>query len=1662
MTFRKIPFFNTTWTTVITAFLAIAISILALAGWLFNSEILHVFSQQWDSMKVNTALGILFSAFSLLLFASGKKRRLAIILAFIVLLLGTVSLCQYLFHWNAHIDELFFLDKITAAGHYPGRMPEITTIAFIVMGISLLFYPFDRKYLHRISEFSAILVLITSFAFFIAYFYSASPFFKTDQFTSNSLPTIFSGLLLSIGIIYSRPDKGFLAAFHRKTIAARVGVKGLFIILTTLVLLGWLCLKGEEAGLYNNTFSLAIRIIMYTVIFFIVTWSSTQSLNRAEAELQKSEVLYRSLVDQASDGILVTDIQGNIINVNPALCTMFGYTKEEGLQKNIKLFLDPEDVSLKPFGYQLLKDDQSHLTVRLAVHKDGTKFDIELNTKLIGDNKALSIIRDISERKKAEDKIRESEMKYRTLMQQAADSILLFSGSGELIESNLSARQLVGYSNEEYNKLSLKDLFFEEDLKVKPFQLDRLNKGESTINRRRLKRKDGTAVETEIHAKKLSDGRYLGVARDLTERIRSEELIIKERDLSNSIINSLPGLFYLCDETGKIIRWNSKNKIVYGYSVTEISHMNCLDFFEGEEKELVRQRIKDGFANGETNAEAHIVTKTGEKILFYFTGIAIDFKGKKCLIGTGIDITERKKAEEGIRKSEEQYRDLVDNITDLICTHDLNGRVLSANKAAEKLIGFKFIQDSNLNIKDILTANTIDNFQLYIDEIKKKGHAKGLMKVQTATGEIRIWEYNNSLKTTGTGTTIVRGYARDITEKKKTEDEIKKQKEQYDDLVRNIPVGVYKFRMKPDGRMSLDYISPRLCKMVGVNEETAYRDIMSTFKLVHPDDYSEFIRLIEKSFHTENRFLWEGRTIINGQVNWVKIESSPKLLKNGDVLWDGVIADITERKRSEAEIEEKNEALKITLMELNDIIENSTDTIFKLDLTGKLIFISPEFYRALGFTPEEMQGKHFEDIVFPDDIPFCQAAFLKGIQMRVPQRDLIYRVLAKDGRVKWSNTSASLVCNESGDPLYILGISKDITELKEASAMLEASQERYKAFIQQSSEAIWRGEFTEPVNCKDPVDKQLQQFYEKGYLAECNDQMAKLYGFKKVSELIGTKLSDFIRINADLTRALSLQFVQNGYRLHRTPSIQVDTNGNKRYYLNNLVGIVENGFVVRVWCMQTDITEQRLAEKKIWHLASLVDNTTDIIISHNLKLEIISWNKSAEKIYEVPASEAIGKLFHEVVSVEYLNTISRESILQQVFENGSCNNEMLFINAGGKKIFLSVIISKWFDASGLHKGFLSIAREITEVYMAREKLETSEQFYKSLIRDSVDGTVVMDEKGYITYVAPSITNVLGYTMEETLGKRADEFIFPEDVVTGHKIFFDEINEVSTSWYHEVRYVTKDDRVIWMMMRAHNMLKNPYVKGIAVYFTDITKRKSIEIELYQSEERLRNSLEEVRRLSEHLQDIREEERITIAREIHDELGQQLTGLKMDLHWLKRKIKSEDEEVNNKLNKNIELINATITSVRKIATALRPSILDDLGLLAALEWQGEEFEKRSGTKVKFINKVFGLTVKPEAATAIFRIYQELLTNIARHANAASVNTLLQQDEKMLYFSVRDNGVGFNKETISKKKTLGLLGIKERALLLGGHFEIKTRPGKGVEIIISIPLNLVHVAV
>jgi len=236
---------------------------------------------------------------------------------------------------------------------------------------------------------------------------------------------------------------------------------------------------------------------------------------------------------------------------------------------------------------------------------------------------------------------------------------------------------------------------------------------------------------------------------------------------------------------------------------------------------------------------------------------------------------------------------------------------------------------------------------------------------------------------------------------------------------------------------------------------------------------------------------------------------------------------------------------------------------------------------------------------------------------------------------------------------------------------------------------------------------------------------------------------------------------------------------------------------------------------------------------------------------------------------------------------------------------------------------------------------------------------------------------------------------------------------------------------------------------------LRSKVSVFVELHRKNAALAQAQAQLRALAARLISIREEERARIAREIHDELGQFLTGLKMDVSWLRKHLGKDQAPLLDKTAAMRQLIDSTIKVVRRIATGMRPEILDDMGLVAAIGWQAKEFQKRMGIRCRFELPAARPDLDGALSTAVFRIFQEILTNIARHAKAGSVSVRLQISARRLTLEVVDDGSGIAEGAVHARESLGLLGMQERAQQFGGEVSIRGSPRRGTTVALSIPL-------
>lgn len=362
------------------------------------------------------------------------------------------------------------------------------------------------------------------------------------------------------------------------------------------------------------------------------------------------------------------------------------------------------------------------------------------------------------------------------------------------------------------------------------------------------------------------------------------------------------------------------------------------------------------------------------------------------------------------------------------------------------------------------------------------------------------------------------------------------------------------------------------------------------------------------------------------------------------------------------------------------------------------------------------------------------------------------------------------------------------------------------------------------------------------------------------------------------------------------------------------------------------------------------------------------------------------------------------------------------------------------SANGLSIFF----KDVTEAKRVKEELSRSENRFRVLVENSRNLIARFDQHQKLTYINPAGCAILDIPDPEH--PRISTFIRQQLEAVIRRLFHDfKPNEQLVSW-------NKDGRTCHLLVRVALVEGQTTDSRSAILVgQDITQ----EIE---NANELRASRDELRRLTNYLEQIREEERTRIARDIHDHLGQQLTGLKLDINWIRKKLEGGDPVLQEKIREINHHLDETIRTVRNISAELRPLLLDDLGLIPAIEHYCEEFRERSGTACTFRFDGRMPSLNDSMNSNLFRILQESLTNIMRHAQASKqaskVDIRLESDDKHIRLTISDNGNGVEQDR--KTETLGLIGMKERVISLGGNLLIKSTPGSGTRIEVAVPLT------
>jgi PAS domain S-box len=325
--------------------------------------------------------------------------------------------------------------------------------------------------------------------------------------------------------------------------------------------------------------------------------------------------------------------------------------------------------------------------------------------------------------------------------------------------------------------------------------------------------------------------------------------------------------------------------------------------------------------------------------------------------------------------------------------------------------------------------------------------------------------------------------------------------------------------------------------------------------------------------------------------------------------------------------------------------------------------------------------------------------------------------------------------------------------------------------------------------------------------------------------------------------------------------------------------------------------------------------------------------------------------------------------------------------------------------------------------------------------------MLVDEEHHILQANRAVRGALGVDSKAIVGKYCPSVVhglkqpidscpLEEAAITNEAVEREIFDPASRRWIRSSIYPTGGSTAAGKKVFFHMI-------------TDITSRK-------EAEELVKTSREQLRKLSQHLEFVREEERTKLAREIHDELGQLLTALKIDVSWMAKRFPKAEGLLVEKTKTVNELIDEAIQTVKRVSSELRPGVLDHLGLAAAIEWQAQELGKRTEIRFDFKPSAKEIVLDRDRSTTIFRICQEVLTNVVRHANASKVKITLDEEPGRIVMKISDNGKGIREEQLSDPKSFGLIGMRERALSWGGDVTIKGSPGKGTVVMVSIPFK------
>lgn len=726
------------------------------------------------------------------------------------------------------------------------------------------------------------------------------------------------------------------------------------------------------------------------------------------------------------------------------------------------------------------------------------------------------------------------------------------------------------------------------------------------------------------------------------------------------------------------------------------------------------------------------------------------------------------------------------------------------------------------------------------------------------------------------------------------------------------------------------------------------------------------------------------------------------------------------------------------------IVENSIHAFFLTVSDGTILEINNAACKMFGYTSAELKKLKRWDFIDHNDPVLLQALELReknGYAMTEATG------IKKNGEHFPVEISSAYFIDTDGIRKTSTMVS-DISERKKAALAVEESEQRYKMFVQQSTEGIWRIDLEKAIHVGTPLDAMINYCYNHAWVAECNDNFARMYGFEKAADIIGTPISKILPNDNPSNRDYFIRFFSNGFKVVNELSYETDKEGNEVILLNNMVGIIEGDYIKRAWGTQRNITEQKKAEEaraeSEYRLRSIIQTDPECIKLLSREGIILEMNPAGLAMIEAEsAGQVIGKNALNLILPQYRKAFER--LLARVFEGQQEKLEFRIIGLKGRELWMETHCVPFRNAAGSITAMLSVTRDITESKNAQAQLRASEEQYRYLFNNNPASIIIWDMDTFqVLEVNETAVELYGYSKEEFLDLTVLDIRTEEE----KQRLIDLLDEVKNGHLCKKmlrwRHITRNGNQLIMNITAHH-IQYGGKKAVLSLGNNITEKVLLENSLNE-ERKIRH-----RQITEAVITGQEKERTQLGEELHDNINQILASTKL---YLECSLKDEKPRA-DLVNESKLLVEKAMTEIRKLSKSLLPPSLGEVGLLQALNELAENIKQVNELSISIHwNDVNENDLPNKLKLTIFRIIQEQLNNVIKHADAKHVIIGISRSENTLCITVKDDGKGFEPE--QKRNGVGLRNITSRAEVNNGCVSIDSKPGAGCNLIVHFSLS------